>query len=272
MDRLDCSPAVRAQVVAFVEETAATLGDDLVGVYLHGSLALGCFNADRSDVDLLVVSERSLDVEAKRRAILCLLRLSGAARPIEVSYLRRGDLWPWRHPAPYDLHYSEAWRERYLSDLEGGGWREWRDPGRDERDADLAAHVTVVRARGVRLLGAAIADVFPPVPRADYLDSILADLDWSREPARLAASPVYAILNHCRVLRYLRDGAVASKAEGGEWALSQISAEWRGTVAAALAAYRGDADEAALAPADAARLVEYLAGEIATSMLEPDES
>jgi|GEM_PF-6933044 len=31
------------------------VGSNLVGIYLHGSLAMGCFNATTSDVDFLVV-------------------------------------------------------------------------------------------------------------------------------------------------------------------------------------------------------------------------
>ncbi|BCJ38393.1 hypothetical protein Athai_58960 [Actinocatenispora thailandica] len=41
---------------ALAAVAAATLGDDLVGCYLHGSAALGGFDARRSDVDVLVVS------------------------------------------------------------------------------------------------------------------------------------------------------------------------------------------------------------------------
>ena len=35
------------------------LGDNLVGIYLHGSLAMGRFNPDTSDIDLsLVVADK----------------------------------------------------------------------------------------------------------------------------------------------------------------------------------------------------------------------
>ena len=39
----------------FVERTKAILQDNLVGVYLHGSAVMGCFNPDKSDIDLIVV-------------------------------------------------------------------------------------------------------------------------------------------------------------------------------------------------------------------------
>ena len=31
------------------------LGNELTGIYLHGSAALGCFNPFKSDIDLIVV-------------------------------------------------------------------------------------------------------------------------------------------------------------------------------------------------------------------------
>ena len=32
------------------------LSANLTGIYLHGSLALGCFNWDKSDIDFIVVT------------------------------------------------------------------------------------------------------------------------------------------------------------------------------------------------------------------------
>ena len=52
---------------AFVEQSRAILGENLVGVYLHGSLAMGCFNPRSSDVDLLVVVREDIPPKVKRR-------------------------------------------------------------------------------------------------------------------------------------------------------------------------------------------------------------
>jgi streptomycin 3"-adenylyltransferase len=259
---MDCPTAVHAQVTAVVDESRAVLGSDLVGVYQHGSLAMGCFNPAGSDVDLLVVAARPPSVDKKRRLVEMLLGVSGRPSPVELSVLLRSDLAAWSHPLPYELHFSEGWRARLAADLASGEWRRWSESTRSRRDPDLAAHVTVVRARGVCLIGEPIPEVFPEVPRADYLDSILADLAWSREPARLAASPVYAVLNHCRVLRYLMDGAVTSKAEAGEWASGALAPNLRGAAAAALAIYRSTAPGGELAPDTVARFVESITREI----------
>ncbi|MCA1695715.1 MAG: nucleotidyltransferase domain-containing protein, partial [Actinobacteria bacterium] len=52
------SSVLSDQVTSLLESVQALLGQALVGVYLHGSLAYGCFNPDRSDLDLLALSER----------------------------------------------------------------------------------------------------------------------------------------------------------------------------------------------------------------------
>ena len=48
----------QALLSKFTEETRNILGDELVGVYLHGSAAMGCFNPAKSDLDLLIVVKK----------------------------------------------------------------------------------------------------------------------------------------------------------------------------------------------------------------------
>ena len=39
----------------FVSDSREILSDRLTGIYLHGSMAMGCFNPDKSDIDLIIV-------------------------------------------------------------------------------------------------------------------------------------------------------------------------------------------------------------------------
>ena len=43
------------------------LGEALTGVYLHGSLAMGCFNPEKSDIDLILVIDRDVTDQQKRQ-------------------------------------------------------------------------------------------------------------------------------------------------------------------------------------------------------------
>lgn len=235
---------IQAQVERYVADVRAMLGDELVGVYLHGSLAMGCFNPAQSDLDLLVITRAPMSLATKRDVADHLLRISRQPSPIEVSFLALTMLSPWRHPPPFDFHYSEMWRGAYTRDLAGEGWRSWN--ARERRDPDLSAHITVVRQRGIALYGPPAISVFPEVPEADYLAAIVSDVTEALD--RIYADPVYAILNACRTLAFLQTRRVLSKAEGGHWALEHLPPMMRPLVQQALIHYR-DAEETGAFPA-----------------------
>ena len=46
-----------------------SLGAQLVGLYVHGSIAFGCFQWQSSDIDLLIVTH-SVPTEAQKRALI----------------------------------------------------------------------------------------------------------------------------------------------------------------------------------------------------------
>jgi streptomycin 3"-adenylyltransferase len=231
----DCPAPVRAQVMGFRDALADALGSNLAGLYLHGSLAMGCFNPACSDVDLLAVTRRGMTVETKRRVAELLLKTSGAPSPIEISFLREADLRPWEYPTPYDFHYSRDWHEKLQRELSSGEWQAWEDEhGRDE---DLAAHITATLQRGICLYGESIAAAFPPIPPEHYRASLLADFEWGYE--RLGQNPVYFILNACRIYAYVREGRICSKDEGGVRAVAALPQEFREIVGRALDVYRG---------------------------------
>ncbi len=245
----DCPQDVRKQVEGFVDAVRRILVDNLVGVYLHGSLAMGAFNPRRSDIDLLVITRHSMPVETKREIAEMLRRSSGIPSDIEISLVRQSDLDPWEHPTPFDYHYSEMWREDTERDLATGEWRRWGE--RTHRDPDLAAHVGMTANRGICLYGEPIPDVFPQVPAEHFIASIMEVFD--SEEQLMADDPVYFVLNACRAYAYLLEGHVYSKDEGGVWALRVLPEEHRELVTRALEIYRRGGrdvplDRAALRP------------------------
>jgi len=215
------------------------LETNLIGIYLHGSLAMSCFNPDRSDIDLLVVTARGMSIETKRLAVQLLLRSSMAPNPIEISFLVEQQMHPFEHPLPFDLHYGESHREQYRQALISGEWMQWNDE--TKRDNDLAAHLTVTLARGICLFGKPIKEVFPAVPAQYYTASIVDDFQWGRN--RIADNPLYFILNACRVYAYLLDGRIFSKDEGGSWGLLTLPGEYHSVITQALEIYRGSCED-----------------------------
>src|SRR6188472_14575 len=94
--------SVLDELVAHVRDL---LGPNLRGMYVYGSLAFQCYNPARSDVDVLVLTRRRMAPETRRALSSLLHRLEELAR-LEISFLARGDLEPWRYPTPYDYHFS----------------------------------------------------------------------------------------------------------------------------------------------------------------------
>ncbi|MFR1435640.1 MAG: DUF4111 domain-containing protein [Acutalibacteraceae bacterium] len=207
-------------------------GSHLAGLYVHGSLAFGCFHWDTGDIDLLAAVDEPPELAEKVQLTEGLLALEGDAPPkgIEMSVLLTRDCRPFVYPTPFVLHYSPAHRTACRTDTEAF-CRQMHGT-----DKDLAAHCTVLWATGFPLCGRAIGDVFGPVPETAYRDSLLTDLQDAG--AHLAENPAYGVLNLCRVLAYQQEKRVLSKEQGGRWALQNLPAVYVPMIAAALEHYR----------------------------------
>ena len=78
------------------------LGKTLTGIYIHGSLAFGCFHWERSDIDFLVVVKEPMS-QTEKEALLCeLLILDKNAPPkgLEMSVLLERDCRIFCYPTP----------------------------------------------------------------------------------------------------------------------------------------------------------------------------
>lgn len=221
---------------SFVEQSASILREHLVGIYLHGSAAMGCFNPDKSDIDLIVVVDRPLSDPLKREYMDMVVRVNalGPAKGIEMSVVLGNVCKPFVYPTPFELHFSIGHLEWYKSDPDQYIRR------MNGTDKDLAAHFMIINRRGRCLYGAPIRNVFAEVPSDDYMDSIREDI--AEAPENIPMNTLYLTLNLARVLAYKEEGLVLSKAEGGEWALSHLPAEFHPLISEALREYSEGVD------------------------------
>ena len=215
----------------FVERSKEVLRENLVGVYLHGSLVMGCFNPQKSDIDLIVVVDRPLSDPVKKEYLDMVVKYNtmGPAKGIEMSIVLREVCKPFVYPTPYELHFSAGHLDSYMSDPDGYIRR------MTGVDKDLAAHFTIINKRGKCLYGAPIQAVFEEVPNEAYLDSLLYDVAGAAE--EIMEYPMYLSLNLARVMAWREEGLVLSKKEGGEWALQHLPEEYRPLLLAALRDY-----------------------------------
>ncbi|MCB9839264.1 DUF4111 domain-containing protein [Candidatus Nomurabacteria bacterium] len=208
-----------------------TLGTNLVGIYLHGSLAMKCFNSISSDIDFLVVTENKVTIEKRKEIAEIMLELNDKAPPkgLEMSILTQDALKEMQHPMPFEFHFSNDWVEKFRNGE--------IDLTQERKDGDLAGHLTIIKSRGVTLYGPQIERLFPDVPEKYYYDSIEADAKDILFD--MPSNPLYNVLNLCRVWAYKDSKLITSKQEGGEWALKHGNSSQKHTINKALKEYKG---------------------------------
>ena len=241
----------------FAEKSKEILQDNLVGVYLHGSAVMGCYNPAKSDIDLIVVVKDSIPDAVKRSFMDMVVELNGKgpAKGIEMSIVRQSVCSPFVYPTPFELHFSVAHLDRYRKDPDDYIAK------MKGVDKDLAAHFTIITHRGKCICGAPIKEVFADVPVRDYIDSIRNDIADAEE--EISDNPMYLILNLARVLAYMKDGLVLSKKEGGEWARNNLPEKYHGLIRDALCEY-ADATDISYDTNLAKDYAGYMVGEIAS--------
>ena len=184
----------------------AALGDDLLGLWLHGSLVAGDFDPARSDLDVFAVLRGRPD-DATLAAVA----------PVHASLEAR-------HPGWRNRVEVETCGLPTLLALSGGADAGPEDvimrlsPGETLHLLPASRHRvltwTTVRERGRRLVGPPAADVLPPVApdltRAALLEHVR---DWPLwvEDIRSTGGQSYAVLSLCRAWCAVVDGEQLSK-------------------------------------------------------------
>lgn len=207
-------------IVSFLK---GTLKNNLVGIYLHGSIAMNCYHPNKSDIDLIIVVEEALNKEQKIK-ILDFLVLSN--KPYELSIVLKEICKNFIYPTPYDFHFSISYLSKalenpniYIDQMCGA-------------DYDLAAHFKVIYERGIALYGLDIKKCFKDIPKKYFLDSFLRD--FKDYELNLSKNPTYYILNTCRIIAYLKENRIFSKEEAGKYFLQRCDEKYYFLVSLAL--------------------------------------
>lgn len=209
------------------------LQESLTGMYLHGSIAMGCFHPDHSDIDILVVVKSKQSRDTYKRIAAGLIQIEEElhlTKGIELSVVLKKYTDEFVYPTPFEFHYSLAHKEKYKADPDYlcGGYE----------DTDLAAHFVVVYHRGIALYGKPIREVFTAIDKSYFIASICSDVKDATEG--ITENPVYYVLNLCRALFFLQEEIVSSKKEGGEWAAKVEPMKYADVIHDCLAAYQGN--------------------------------
>ncbi len=217
--------AVIAQLCSAVQEA---LGDQFVGMYLYGSLALGDFDPHKSDIDFLVATAAAL-TEAQLAGLQAMhLRLfagtSKWAKELEGSYI----------PLPALRRYDPAVTRHPHIDRGSGSLQI------EQHDTDWVVQRYSLREYGLTLAGPDIKSLIDPISPDELRQGVLGLMWWWQlqldDPSRVAESAyqAYTVLSMCRILYTMRHGAILSKPAAARWALNTLDPQWAGLIKLAL--------------------------------------
>lgn len=200
-------PQLADYLDALVERVRGLLGDELLGVYLAGSGALGGYIHGRSDVDVAVVVRKPLSRETKEALVAALRHeaLPCPARGLELVVYAVGLAQP-------ELNLNTGERMEFLATFA---------PGEDSPHWFVLDRA-ILGQRGLVLTGPPPAEAFPPPTEDEILEALATGLQWYRE--RPGEPRDDAALNAVRTRAYLETGRWASKAEAVELLLEDVSA------------------------------------------------
>jgi len=206
----------------------AALGPHVVGMYVHGSLALGAFDPLRSDIDFLAVTRGELPPDRVAALATMHAALTGSANH-EGSYI--------------PLH---ALRRYDPSDCVHPALRSDGSFGLDRHGSEWVIQRHLVREHGIVLAGPDPRALIDPIEPDDLRRAEVGLLrEWWApqvdQPFRLQSSEykAYAILTMCRALYMFHSGAVVSKPVAARWAQARLGEPWASLVESALAWRRG---------------------------------
>jgi predicted nucleotidyltransferase len=206
--------AAREELATWAGGVAEAVGDGLVGVYLYGSLAHGCFHPETSDVDVVVVTEGPCS-EAMISRIARAHEEAGVL--IDGTFATRSQMGVDETPTPVEFVLKPMGEERVVR--LPGGHGDFLLQRQDVYDCDAA------------IVGGPAREVVRPVPWAalarclDYLFPHI--VPRFKNPALMLSRIAYAFANQ----------RFCSKREAGEWAMGVLGEEWRPLVAEALEKY-----------------------------------
>ncbi|HLN61958.1 MAG TPA: aminoglycoside adenylyltransferase domain-containing protein [Symbiobacteriaceae bacterium] len=219
---------------AILTGARAALGDQFVGLYLHGSVATGDFDPGRSDIDFLVVTRTDLPDGAVAALNEMHARIAASdltwTSNYEGSYIPMGAL----------RRYDPAHSIHPVIRCDGSF-------GLDEHRSEWVIQRHILRERGIAVAGPSPETLVAPVAPTELRQAQKRLLEeWWRPqlaaPFRLADAEyqAYAILTMCRALYTLESGRIASKPEAVRWAGHALEPRWADLAGRALAWRHGD--------------------------------
>lgn len=226
-------PEVNMTLHDLLRRVESTLGDQLFGLYLYGSLVTGDFDSERSDIDFVVVTDDDLPDSLVTE--LQLMHMSLATKDLPWAKKLEGNYIPLRALRVYipdDPPRPTVNEGRFYLARHGNDWVIQRK---------------VLRENHLAVAGPSLRSYIDPVPASDQRRAIRQILrEWwvpmLADPARLRNPEyqAYAVLSICRAIYTLECDELVSKTAAGRWAIANVGSRWGELISDALAWRHGD--------------------------------
>jgi hypothetical protein len=234
-------PDVNEVLGLLLSNVKEILGEQLVGMYLYGSLSSGDFDPHSSDIDFVVVTEDVLPpetvsaLEAMHKNIwaggLKKSRLAGWAAKLEGSYVPKSLI---RRHDPHGPACPTINEGTFFVDQRGSDWI-------------IQRHV--IREYGVVVHGPDPKTLIDPVSPDDIRQAVLGVLQewwypmldnpgWLRQHESIYHA--FAVITMCRALHAFQHGIIVSKPAAAKWAQAEFGVRRSTLIEKALASQHGD--------------------------------
>lgn len=220
-DDENCPVALQNQVNALTFSLHEFLGDNLVAVYLYGSLACGDFVMQNSDVDLIGVVKTRLNPFKRLAIAQKMLLWNKTPAPVEISLITLDHLNE-QPPLRCQFHFSTKWEKKYQDFIEKKDPTHWILK-QDFEDPDIPAHLYLTRFKSIALLGEKASDVLPKISENDFVASVCADFKDLKWNPTDVSDCTYRILTLCRILAFKERRKILSKNKAAQYALTRLS-------------------------------------------------
>ena len=189
-----------------------TLKEELFGVHLSGSIALGDYRPEGSDIDVLVVSKGMLNDDHRRQLVKRLSHetFNCPALGLDLCVVHVDSVTSTLHSGTYEFAISTG--KQWELKIENGG-----------EEKELLLDFAICRRFGRALSGPYPTELFAEVPRKVLLEIMADIIKWHRSHLlHPFHDPLghFAVLNACRAWKYGETQELCSKTAGGQWVLT----------------------------------------------------
>lgn len=214
IQRLACSDALKRGIATYAMALQENLGDSLLGIYIYGSLARGCYHPSTGDVDVIVAIK---DFYTRHDDSLVLKPHHAVGAPVDGVFVTESQIAMDIVPTPIAFTVKPISGYSIVPKPEGS-----RDFLLQRQEAYEA---------GITVAGRLACDAIPPVPwplLEESLDFLLPYIvHYFKNPILMLSRIAYAHTFH----------KLSSKQAAGEWAATTFGEDWCTVIRSALDKY-----------------------------------